>query len=330
MLIPLAYARGMKHLAICNISALEIYRASGRLLPDLLEHPRTSKLDDCGVPPRAFLSDEMARLGATSHPYHLLVPNNSHRNHRDEVRCHAISRQLPPRSLIALREDVLVSSPELLFTELAAEKDMDEVDLALLGYELCGTYLLDSSWDGLTHTDTPCCSKQNIQRIINHSAGIRGIGKAQRTLDLVHDASNSPMESILCALFTFPRSMGGLGIRGVELNGPVSTPLGPRHVDVLFRALSVGLEYKGKKYHSIQQAARDDRRQNSIVGTGVHILNVWYEDLVQQHLFKQLINSFERVAKLRIRIRSPQFEKRQNLLRVQLMPRIERYGDIIL
>ena len=320
----------MKRLAICNISALEIYRASGRLLPNLLEHPRTSKLDGCGMPPRVFLANEMTLLGATSHPYHLLVPNDSHRNPRDDVRCHAISRQLPPRSLIALRENVLISSPELLFTELAAESDMNEVELALLGYELCGTYLLDSSWDGLTLTDAPCCSKQNIQRIINHCAGVRGRQKAQRALNLVHDASRSPMESSLCALFTFPRSMGGLGIDGAELNGPVSTPLGPRRVDVLFRSLNVGLEYKGKKYHSIQQAARDDRRQNSIVGTGVHILLVWYEDLVQKHLFKQLIDAFARTAKLRIRVRSPQFEKRQNLLRIQLMPRIERYGDIVL
>lgn len=313
----------MKQIGICDITALEIYRSSRRLLPDLLDRPRTSKVSDCHIPRRVMLKDEMERLGAATEPYHLLVPSDERRHIRDDIVCHKICKPLPPRSLIRIKDDIVISSPELLFCELAARDDMDVIELALIGNELCGTYLLDDSWDGLTNIEKPPCSTEKIARIINHRKGARGIQKARRALQLIRDYSNSPMETVLFALFSFPRSLGGLGIDGAALNGRVATPLGSRRVDILFRRLRTGLEYKGRRYHSIQQASRDDRRQNSVVGSGIAILNVWYEDILHQHLFDQLVRSFERVSGTRIRIRDASFRQRQLLLRARLLPRIQ-------
>lgn len=68
------------------------------------------------------------------------------------------------------------------------------------------------------------------------------------------------MESILCALLTFPHRYGGYGLGPVALNHRMLTADGVRYVDTAFPEAGVGLEYKGKAFHSTEQVGRDDRR----------------------------------------------------------------------
>ena len=72
---------------------------------------------------------------------------------------------------------------------------------------------------------------------------------------------------------------------------------------------------------------RDARRQNKIVGSGFTILNVWYEDLIDEHLFQQLITDLFRALGIRKRIRVTGYHTLQKLLRMQLMPAIKAYGS---
>ncbi len=160
----------------------------------------------------------------------------------------------------------------------------------MIGFELCGTYLLDESWDGLTNTDKPLTSVGRISDVIEYMKGSPGATLAREALELVHDGSNSPMESVLCALLAWPRRLGGYAMGPVSLNHHVATADGDRYVDVAFPGHRVGLEYKGRRFHSIEQAGRDDRRQNKLVGSGWTILNVWYEDIVEERLYDQLVD----------------------------------------
>ena len=311
---------------ICETSALELYRASKRLIPTLLEKPRTGFLRGCGLPPAVHLQDSMLRLGVTTKPYHLLVDGNNASFSRDDVIRHIGMNPLPPRSLIKLTDALYVASPELLFLQLSASSEFDEIGLIEIGLELCGTYVLDSSWDGLTNIDTSLTSVIKIGNMIERLTGRGGIKLARRALKSVHDKSNSPMESVLSMLVSLPTRLGGLGLGPIALNHPVATPLGPRRPDVLFTKHRVGLEYKGKEYHSIEAVGRDDRRQNKLVGSGVTILNVWYDDLVNAHLFEQFTTDLFRALGVRRRIRVKGFAEKQALLRVRLMPVIERFG----
>lgn len=319
-------------ICICDITALEVYRSHGRLLPTLLEGSRTSKLSGCGLPPRQMLEDTMSRLGAKKKPYHLAFGTPNQAKSRQDIRRHTHTGTLPRRSLIRIDRETLIVSPELLFVELAARPDYDEVDLALLGYELCGTYVLDpddTSWDGLISHGTSLTSKKRIAGALSRIGRRRGVARARRALSLFEDGSNSPMESVLALLFHLPRHLGGLGLGPISMNRKVVTPAGDRWVDVFFTAQRVGLEYKGVKAHSVEKAARDDRRQNKLTGLGVSILNVWYEDLTNDHLFAQLVRDVAGALGIRLRIRSRGFDQRQKLLRLRLMPAIERYGSFI-
>lgn len=319
-------------MAICvtDITALEAYRSSGRLLPTLLDKPRTAKLENLAVPPTLMLADSMQSLGAESVPYHLLFSSPNQAQARPDIRRHVHEGELPRRSIIKIKKDLLIVSPEFLFFELASSSAFDEVDLAMTGLELCGTYTLDpddQSWTGLISTGTTMTSVKKIGRMLEKLDGRKGVARARKALRLVRDASNSPMETVLVALLCFPRRLGGLGLGPVELNRKVPTSAGDRWVDLFFLDQRVGIEYKGRKSHSIEKTGRDDRRQNKLVGSGVKVLNVWYEDLFDDHLFQQLMKDVSDALGVRLRIRSDSFEQRQKLLRMRLMPAIERFGS---
>lgn len=315
---------------LTDISALEFYRSRRVLAPELLDMRRTSKLDDCTVAPTRSIAEELGACGISRFPAHLLVGSSNSVIRAKSVICHVREAPLPPRSLITAGHELKVVSPELLFCSLAGREDMDEVDLALIGYELCGFYLLDAgneSWEGYTGISRPLTSVARIARKIEAMAGSHGAHKARAVISHVRDGSNSPMESIMDALFLLPRRLGGMGITGrCELNGRVKTPDDDKYVDLLLER--VGLEYKGRHPHSIEKTGRDDRRQNKLTGSGVAVINVWYEDLVQDSLFRELVLDVFRAMGRRLRVRDSGFDSRQMLLRARLVPALKRFSEL--
>lgn len=314
-------------ICVCDITALEIYRSSGRLLPDVLSAPRTSKLDSCTIPNLSELNDLLPRLGAITTPYHLAISDSSISRCKQGSKRRVISIPLPRQSIIKLKPDIFITSPELTFCMLATLDTIDVIQLALIGFELCGTYTLDTfkeSWKGFTNTDSATTSTQKIYRMLDALGSYPGAKKAREALGLVSNNSNSPMETVQAVLLGFPRSLGGLGFGPYELNYKLSTPTGERYIDFALPHYQVGFEYKGRNFHTPEQTGRDDRRQNKIAGSGYTIFNVWYEDLAQKHLFDDLVHDASRAMGVRIRIRSKKFEQAQKILRMKTLPALKR------
>lgn len=177
----------------------------GRRLPDVLDRPRTSRLAGCSTPPRARLADGMARLGVGEGPYHLLLPDKRLCHRRSDIVCHTAPRiAAAPRALIRLDDDLLIASPEQLFLELAAQSAYGDIDLLLIGFELCGTYVLDKSWDGFTNVDRAVTSGGRLGLYADRARGRRGAGRARLLASLVIDGSHSPMETVMAMLFCLP------------------------------------------------------------------------------------------------------------------------------
>lgn len=313
-------------MSICvyGISALELYRSSGRLLPEVLDAPRVRRLAGCSIPPRGFLEDDMTRAGVKTKPYHVLVDTPEAWRERDDLVCHKLTGNVAGASFIQVSRDLYVVSPELMFVELAASGEFDLLDLVEIGYELCGTYVLDSSWDGYTTTDQQITSVRNLKRMAKAWSPRHGARLALDALRHIHDGAHSPMETVVAIVLSYERRRGGLGLGPMVLNARVDTSDGPRYVDILFPEAKVGTEYKGRGYHAVEQSARDDRRQNALVGMGYAIINVWYEDIVEEHLFERLVQSIFRALGRRYRVRSDAFAVRQRLLRMRLLPRFRQ------
>ena len=319
-------------MSICvyGITALEILRSSGRLLPDLLECPRTSSLEGCRSASKAELDDLLPRLGAKTRPYQLMVPEGISTYDRSGVCRHRVRGKLPRASLIKAGRHVLVPTPELVFCQMATVGEHDEMDLALLGMELCGTYVLDvspDSWKGFTNLSEQIASRERIAKCLDSYAGMTGAPKARRALSLVLDGSNSPMETVLAVLITFPTKLGGCGLKGAALNYRVVLDDQTRMIDIAFPDKKVGLEYKGRAYHTIEQSGRDDRRQNGLVGSGWTIINVWYEDLADPVLFENLISAICRSLGVRLRISVAGYANKRQILRSKTIPGLNFGAD---
>lgn len=107
---------------VCGTSALELYRASKRLIPTLLDKPRTGSLRGCAMPPAIHLADEMLRYGVTTRPYHLLLDGDSAGFERDDVIRHIGKHPLPPRALIKLSRSLRCKSRVALSSVGSARK----------------------------------------------------------------------------------------------------------------------------------------------------------------------------------------------------------------
>ena len=283
-------------ICISHTTALAFYRSCGRLLPQVRSLSRTGALRHCSVVPFCHVQDELAKLGVSGQPCHVLVAAAADKHTVQGFTVHVCSTKLPRNALIKISKSVWVVSSELLVCQLAAMGDWSDEELIRVVYELCGTYVIDASWDGLTNTDSPLSSTRKIGRFIESASPMHGVKRARKLLGFVHDRSNSPMETVLAMILTLPASHGGLGYKGLVMNYPLRTSAGRRFVDLAFPAIGVGLEYKGRAYHSVEAAGRDDRRQNAIVGQGMTVLNVWYEDVAAPHLRQRLFEDLARIA----------------------------------
>lgn len=318
-------------ICVCNNSALELYRASSRLLPELMSSARTSKLESGRLLSERLLAEDMRRVGVTEKPFHVLLGNTSCGRGRDDIVRHPCSDGLPPRSIIRASRDVWTVSPEYLMCQYAARAaapsdPFDLVDLILVGYELCGTYLLDASIDdGFVTTEEPLTSRSKIERFCGRRGRFVGVRMVRRALRQISDMSNSPRESIVSMLLTMSLGLGGLGLRGSVMNYEVETDQGVKRVDIAWPKLGVGVEYQGRKYHAVEQAQREDRRRNTLAGSGMTIITVWNEDLRDPVLFERFVGDVTNALGVRVRVRSEAHRAQQRLLRARLLNEIKPY-----
>ena len=63
-------------------------------------------------------------------------------------------------------------------------------------------------------------------------------------------------------------------------------------------------------------------------GAGITVLNIWYEDLAQEHLCEKLMLNIAHSLGKRIRLRSATYEARRRVLYATLMPSIQRYEQL--
>lgn len=244
------------------ITALDYYRSAkgSRLVVSntlLKACPKVGDGVDTRVAEETISSGLVARL-----PMHVMIAGHGDRSVVSGVKCIEWSRKFPLGSFLKLEKGVYISSPEACFVQMAASLDL--VGLILLGYELCGNYVLksdapissvsiasDHGEDDVcveaTGAQTPCSNTKlaisksddalgfysrkaplvtfrRLEFYVSQCEGVRGIKKARRALRYVCPNSNSPMESIISMLLSLPLSMGGFGLPFPQLNACICIP----------------------------------------------------------------------------------------------------------
>lgn len=193
-------------------------------------------------------------------PLEMAVPSPEARVRTRGVRCVTHGTALPGNAFMQVGEGVWVSSPELLFLEMAPV--LSETALALLGYELCGTY----SRPGVFGLE-PATTTGRLHAFLDACNGARGVRRARRVLAYVRDDAWSPMESVLALLSMQGIERAGYGIGSVTLNRREQTQRGSRVPDIMFDGTRVGINYDGMGHFDLQKVADAARRMEQDPGS---------------------------------------------------------------
>jgi very-short-patch-repair endonuclease len=216
-------------------------------------------------------------------PLHILVGNSNARKTTRSLICHICSEEFPRGSFIEGASGLSVSSPELVFIQMAEILSLEE--LVQLGFELCGGYRLGNRVDVLRgfRDDRPLTSVARLSAYLQSTPGIKGKTKARRALQFIADGAASPMETIVTMLLTLPYKLGGYGFSMPLLNYSVDVSLNTSRnartrkyrCDLYWPERRVAIEYDSESYHvDSKQIAKDMIRRNALVSTGIKVVTV--------------------------------------------------------
>lgn len=185
---------------------------------------------------------------------------------------HCCQQNFPPGSFCKVDDRLYVSSPELLFCQMASELTIEK--LMLLGYEICGTYSLDQNCDNGFVTDTrkltsPAEIEKYIKSLKNITRNFRGLKKAGRAVKYIKGGSASPMESRLAILLCASRTLGGFGITNCVLNEPVKLSKSAKVIcgqefvkpDISIPRNKIAIEYDSDFFHNNDEQNRRDKKR---------------------------------------------------------------------
>lgn len=261
----------------------------------------TARQSRASVIPRSMPTDASARallkalslnLSESVERLDVLVASRGGRYQTSSARGHLCLGKLPTGSFIpadAFGIEFHVSSPELVFLQMAEEVEFDQ--LVYVGFALCSSFRLDDLEVGgcLTREggDEPLTSVERIRTYLERlPKGTRNRAVALRALRHVRDGARSPLEAGLAMLIGMPVRLGGWALGETSMNqeirvydgvGPSGEPRWRTRVpDILVMARDrtgtqrrVGVDYDARSVHSApDRAARDVDRRNLLASAG--------------------------------------------------------------
>lgn len=229
-------------------------------------------------------------------PAELLVRSDSSRRSTHTRRCHTWGNKLPLRAFTQLSGNVYLCRPEFAFLQLAS--NLNEAELVLLGYEMCGFYAIRRP--GIAHASRcrPLTTAIGLRRFLDRiDPGVRGLARARRAALRVLDRSASAAETAMVALLCTPRSHGGYGLPFPRMNHRVAVPAklqelvgsSPLMCDAYWPDARFALEYDGELGHTgSAKKAHDRNRIGRLLSIGIKVESIAREELFDPHRFDKV------------------------------------------
>ena len=123
------------------------------------------------------------------------------------------------RCFLMLNDELYLASPELCFAQVA--RRATEIELMKLGFELCGSYLLDPSRN-VGFKNRPALTTKDA--ILKPLASLPNNcpASARKAIHFVRDGSDSPMEDCLALFLGLPVRFGGYGLGIPRMNAEIA------------------------------------------------------------------------------------------------------------
>jgi hypothetical protein len=247
---------------------------------------------------------------------HITVSVHDARVPGKNKKVHACELLLPLNAVVE-RNGVLVSSPELLFLELASELGIHR--LILLGLQLCSYPNRDSS--------RAITSRKKLEAFLSKTKGHRGHRKAVRALKYVKDGSASIMESLTYMILGLPHALGGYGLGDavfnykVELKEEGQTRLRQNYccVDLFYKQAKLAIEYESFAHHQKpSKLGKDAIRSIILQRQGIDVMHMSTIQLYDKEACRDFAYALANRIGKRIQIRAKNFNKMHDLLRTLL------------
>ena len=235
---------------------------------------------------------------------------------------------LPERSFVDAGEGFLMSTPEFCFLQMANRLSLAR--LIMLGYELCGTYVLVDKGPA-PRRDAPLTTVAKLRTFIEGTSNARGRKKALRALRYVLDRSASPMESALAMLLCLPYGLGGYGLPEPRLNYHVDVPPSFRAMadrkhcvcDLCWPESKLAAEYDSELHHvDPERRESDARRRSTLITLGFTVVTVSKGQVMDSGAFNRLAHQLATRLGKRLRYVDPGFTRAHLELRAELFEAI--------
>ena len=325
-------------LYLCGTAALDVMRylrsTNDGLIPGDKAMPRKLGGAVHGEAQLRSLPDDALRLlEHVDGKVEALVPRHEMSTITSRLRTHVWSHPITSGSFINLHNGIYLSSPQFLFMQMAPL--LDEVELAMLGLELCGFYSLwrmpsmfrsreEKEQGGATYNLAPVTNAKTLAAYVDRMAGERGAVKARSAVRYVLDNAASPMESAVYLLLCLPRHMGGRGLPAPEFNVSVRVTTSPTHEkrypDLYWRSTGLDVEYQSDFAHRGEWSrVRDAQREVEIEAEDISVLPLTNAQLTDADGFNAFAESVRKKLGIRSRSLAPDWYAKYLALRRTLL-----------
>lgn len=220
-------------------------------------------------------------------PLRVVIPSKEHRHNSPLIEDHVCAVPVGGKQCVVVDRDVLVSPPGATLVQLS--RSLDEIDLARIAYEFCGTYGIGPDGEALQDL-RPLVGLTQLKAdaLGGRALKVRGSDRLCSALQLVADDSNSPEETDVGIFLSMTRARGGMGLEGFEMNVEIELPAELQRLvgatkmrpDFFWAARRVILEYESRKHHSSAEAMeRDERRRRAFEAAGFYLRRLTWDIL---------------------------------------------------
>ncbi|HWQ80213.1 MAG TPA: hypothetical protein VN381_15405, partial [Anaerovoracaceae bacterium] len=254
---------------------------------------------------------------AEKNPAGITVSEQNERFRNNGKWVHSCALALPAGA-VTNRNGKAVSSPELLFLELACKLSIHQ--LILLGLQLC------SHSPGLP--SEAITTKQKLMRFLGKTPGHRGHRKAIRAAKYLEDGSASIMESIAYMILTLPHALGGYGLNGAVFNSEIKLKSDDARIrlgqsrcfaDLYYKQARLAVEYESFAYHSSpSEQGKDIMRSAVLERQGIDVMHFSTIQLYDNASCRDFAYNLAARLGKRMQIRTKVFHEMHSFLRALL------------
>lgn len=350
---------------LCDISAFRYWRLPPQALALCPPLPRPEEDRQ-----RYGLARNPTAAVVLGLPLHTLVGTRNKRTCPASVRQRLFLGELPRESVLETEHGFLVTSP--LLTAFIMSRHLTDLQLLLVLAEMCGLFTvcalpaaleaelsraIESGAIPATFGWARCPSEDgavsnlwrrdalvldgDLDRFCSDVCGMRYGKRFVAVSHLVPLGAASPFEVETYLLLGLPRSLGGEGFCGIELNVEVALSASARaivgksrvYIDLLLSSLDgerqVAIECQGKGSHGrAGDGLRDADRMTALQAMGYDVFLLTHGQISDEDRFRAIVKAVCRLLDVEYRDKSSEEQGAEALLRSELFVDWSKLGEI--